>query len=212
MKLIHPAIDHYIKSLNKKDDLKLDWVRESSQKEQIPVVEEDVGRFLFLVVLTLNAKKILEIGFGGGYSTLWMAQALSETGKITSLELNTDRIEKGKSAFKKLNLSSKLDLLYIDAFKFLQNTEETFDFIFLDAIKRSYLDYLPFVKRVLRKGGVFVADNILFRGNVVKKKIGAKYQVATSVIKQFNQTLANSQDFETMFLPIGDGLSFSVKV
>ncbi len=212
MSFILPEIDDYLKSLSGPKDKDIESVQLAGQREEIPIVDEEVGRFLSLLILTKQPKKVLELGFGGGYSSLWMAKALGEGGMITSLELNTDRVDRGRRIFQDLDLSPRLQLLYIDALEYLQNTTETYDFIFLDAIKRSYARYLPLIPRVLRKGGIFLADNILFRGNVVKTDPGKKYQAGTSAIKAFNKTLSVSCDFKTIFLPIGDGLSFSVRV
>ncbi len=212
MNFIHPEIAEYLQALNEKDDAQLNQLREYGQKEQIPIVDQEIGKFLYLLVLLYQPKNILEIGFGGGYSTLWLMKALGEDGRITSLELNRDRITAGKKLFDDFGFLSRLDLRYEDALQFLLTTDETFDLIFLDAVKRSYMDYIDRVARVLKPRGLFIADNILFRGNVVKEDVGKKYQVGTSVIKEFNQSLANLDNFETVFLPIGDGLSFSVKI
>ncbi len=212
MSFILPEIDNYLKSLSGPKDKEIEAVQSEGQQEEIPIVDEEVGKFLSLLILAKQSKKVLEIGFGGGYSTLWMAKALGEEGMITSLELNTDRVDRGQRIFKNLNLLPKLQLLYVDALEYLRDTTEIYDFIFLDAVKRSYASYLPLIPRVLQRGGIFLADNILFRGNVVKVDPGTKYQAGTSAIKAFNETLSASCDFKTIFLPIGDGLSFSVRV
>ncbi len=212
MTFILPEIEDYLKSLSGPKDRDIEYVQKEGQREEIPIVDEDVGRFLHLLILTHQPKKVLELGFGGGCSTLWMAKALGEGGTITSLDLNTDRVSRGQRIFQDLGLSSKLHLLYADALEYLRDTKETYDFIFLDAIKRSYTSYLPLIPRVLRKGGLFLADNILFRGNVVKEDPGKKYQAGTSSIKAFNKSLSASNDFKTVFLPIGDGLSFSLRL
>lgn len=212
MNFIHPDIENYIQSLNHKTDPQLDLIKERSEKDQIPIVDEAVGYFLHWLVLTYKPKDILEIGFGGGYSTLWMMKALEEERKILSLELNTDRIENGIKLYKEFNLLHRLDLRYKDALEFITETEETFDFIFLDGIKRSYMQYLPRIPRVLRKGGLFIADNILFRGYVVQEQVDKKYEVGRSVLNNFNHTLAQPPFFKTFFLPIGDGLSMSIKI
>ncbi len=212
MTFIQPAIHEYLKSLNRKEDYQLDLLQKMGHADNIPIVDDDVGKFLYMITLLKNPENILEIGFGGGYSTLWMAKAL-KNGKITSLELNTDRLEIGKKAFNDFHLSSKVDIIYKDAIKYLEECEEAyFDIVFLDAIKRSYIKYLPLIKRALKKGGIFLTDNILFRGNPVKPDVDKKYQAGTQIIKDFNKILSESKDYETIFLPIGDGLSFSIRL
>jgi predicted O-methyltransferase YrrM len=141
-----------------------------------------------------------------------MAKAIEDNAIITSLELNTDRIAAGKSFFAELNMQHKLKLIYADALKYLDDTTNVYDFIFLDAIKRSYMDYIPKIERVLKKGGVLVADNILFQGRVIQKDVNHKYYTGTSIVKEFNKAMAKSTKFKTIFIPVGDGISLSIKI
>jgi len=212
MDFVHPDIAKYFKSLGQRSYPQIDEVMVSGQDDEIPVVDEDVGRFLYIMVTAIKPQKVLEIGFGGGVSTLWMAKALSEPGIITSLELNTQRITRGKAIFAELGLGSRLDLRYVDAFKYLKDCDELYDLVFLDAIKRSYADYLPLVTDLIRPGGLLIADNVLFRGNVVRNDVGQKYIAGTQSVMSFNKELAASPHFETSFLPIGDGLAVAVKL
>lgn len=210
MDIIHPDIQSYLNILNKEDE-ELNKVKYSGTDEEIPIVDTEVGKLLYLLILTKQSKDILELGFGGGYSTLWMAKALANDGLITSLELNYQRIDRGKAIFKELNYKNKLNLLFTDVQSYLEECPYTYDLIFLDAIKRSYLNYLPHIPKLLNKNGIFIADNILFRGYVVQKELERKYIAGTEVIREFNTTLSRMPDFDTVFLPVGDGISLSVK-
>ncbi|MDH5680106.1 MAG: O-methyltransferase [Spirochaetota bacterium] len=212
MDFVHPDIVKFFKSLGQRSYSDIDKLTASGRDDDIPVVDEDVGRFLYVMVMAAKPQKILEIGFGGGVSTLWMAKALSETGIITSLELNTERISRGKAIFAELGLDSRLDLRYVDAFKYLKDCDELYDLVFLDAIKRSYADYLPLITDVIRPGGLLIADNVLFRGNVLRDDVGQKYIAGTESVISFNTQLAASPHFETSFLPIADGLAVAVKL
>lgn len=185
------------------------------QKDHIiPAVRFDTAIFLMDMVLFYKPEKILEIGFGSGASTLFMDKGARSYGyyKITSLERDRNRYARGMKILEKHN--NNIELINADAFKYLsdENNKELFDFVFLDAVKRDYIDYLPLLKKALSKNGVLITDNILFNGKVIENGIPEKYKNGVELLKQYNEVLSKDDGFNTVFYNIGDGMSMSVKI
>ncbi len=109
---INPKLIEYINSLNRYNDSDLEKLKLWGINNKIPIISQDVGLLLHILILMHKPKKVLEIGFGGGYSTLWMAKALTNNAIITSIELNTDRISAGKAFFSESNMLHKIKLIY----------------------------------------------------------------------------------------------------
>jgi predicted O-methyltransferase YrrM len=137
-------------------------------QETIPVVTPPVGNFLAFMVSTSQASRILEIGTAIGYSTLWLAQGFAgRKGHITTIDLNVDRARRAIEYFKRAGIEEQVEVLFGDARKIVPTLEGEFDFVFVDAAKGEYLDYLDLVLPRIATGGILVVDNVLFRGWVV---------------------------------------------
>jgi predicted O-methyltransferase YrrM len=125
-------------------------------------VTTEVGQFLRLLVKLTGARQILEVGTSGGYSTIWLASAARETGgQVTTLELDATKIERAWQNFALAGLDDLVTVVEGDAHQTLGTLKGLFDFAFLDAEKEFYLDFLEPLVRLLRPGGVLVADNLL---------------------------------------------------
>ena len=156
--------------------------------------------------------QVLEIGFGSGASGAFLADCLPANGSIISLERDLNRFNRGRALLSHFKLD-QIKLLHKDALLYLKNEADSmFDFIFLDAVKREYIDYIPLVKKRLNPGGLLVTDNILFNGKIVEEQPDKKYVNGLCLLKEFNKTLAHDPDFSTTFLETGDGMALSVKV
>lgn len=201
--------------LPKRDELLLE-MEEQALRETIPVVTPAVGNFLAWLVKVSGASRILEVGTAIGYSTLWLAEGLQERGgkrQITTIDLNIDRAARAKGYFERAGVADLIDVRMGDARKILPEFEEhSFDFVFVDAAKGEYLDYLELVAPLVSPGGVLVVDNVLFRGWVIPGETYApKYERMVGHLREFLTQLTQNQDFHTSVLPLGDGLAVSVR-
>lgn len=181
----------------------------------IPGLQFESCLFLMQIVKLFKPKRILEIGFGAGVSTLFIDKSLSyQPEEFTTLERDINRCIRGKSVLEHYN-KPYINLKHANALKYLETNEiaENFDFIFLDAVKREYIEYKELLKKALKPGGVLVCDNIFFNGKVVENDddIDHRYKQGVALLRKFNNELLNDTDFFTFFNNVGDGISVSIK-
>ena len=167
------------------------------------------GRFLSMISKIIRPKRILEIGTFTGYSTLCLAEGLEKNGRIDTIDNNFE-LKKIQSYFFNLSkLQNQINQFTCDAIEILPKLKDKYDLIFLDADKKNYLNYLNLIIPLLKKKGVLISDNVLWSGKIFNKK--KNKDIETEVLKKFNQQLSNHKNFETVLLPIRDGISLSIK-
>jgi predicted O-methyltransferase YrrM len=210
--LFYPfELEKYLEELLPERDPLFTEMEELAMQQTIPVVTPAVGNFLSWLVLTSQAKNILEIGTAIGYSTLWLAKAAEQTGgKITTIDMNLQRRKEALDYFARAGVSEQILSLAGDARKVLPSLAATYDLIFIDAAKGEYLEYLELVYPLIARGGVLVVDNVLFRGWVVPgANFEPKYQRMVTGLREFLQKLNQNPEFITSLLPLSDGVTVS---
>lgn len=207
-------MEQYLETLLGERDPLLREMEEQALKETIPVVTPMVGNFLNLLVHMSKAQAVLEVGTAIGYSTIWLARAAKETGgHVTTIDMNKDRLFRAQEYIKRGELSNHVTALEGDARKVLKTLDSMFDFIFIDAAKGEYLEYLNLIYPLISPGGLLVVDNVLFRGWVVPgSSFAPKYDRMVGGLRQFLQDLASNPNFSTTVLPFGDGVSVSRRI
>ncbi|MFZ3371853.1 MAG: O-methyltransferase, partial [Desulfitobacteriaceae bacterium] len=167
--LIYPfELEGYLETLLPERDMLMKELETQALQETIPVVTPAVGNFIANLAQMNKACNILEIGTAIGYSTLWLAKSVELTGgQVTTIDLNLDRQKRARAYFERAGVSHLITSLGGDARKLLPLLDCTFDFVFIDAAKGEYLEYLELVVPLITLGGLLVVDNVLFRGWVV---------------------------------------------
>ena len=174
MQDVWTAVDSYFGDLLIARDEKLDAALAANQKAGLPAIDVSrlQGKFLELLVRISGARRILEIGTLGGYSTIWLARGLPEGGRIVTLEFDPHHAEVARANLEHAGVLDRVDLRVgraIDTLPTLENTADSpFDLIFIDADKESYPEYLDWTLRLSRVGTVIVADNVVRDGRVVE--------------------------------------------
>lgn len=212
MTLFYPfEMEQYLETLLGERDPLLREMEDQALQETIPVVTPTVGNFLNLLVSMGNSQAILEIGTAIGYSTIWLARAAEKTGgHVTTIDMNKDRRARALIYFERAGIQNIVTALEGDARKILPTIDSTFDFIFIDAAKGEYLEYLNLIYPLIAPGGVLVVDNVLFRGWVVPgSDFAPKYDRMVNGLRRFLEDLCQNPDFTTTVLPFGDGVSVS---
>lgn len=175
----------------------------------VPIIQKETMHFLKFLMSVIKPEKILEIGTAIGYSSLVFSQFLKEGGKIITVELDEDMAKIALENFKKAQNKS-IKLIIGDGGDVLLNTNEKFDVVFLDANKSLYLHSLPDIKRILKKGGVLIADNVLYKGMVASGELETfRKKTLVKNLRDFLYEISNDGCFTTSILPIGDGISVS---
>ena len=156
----------------------------------------------------IDAKTVFELGSAIGYSTIWWAQAVGEKGRVIYTDGDPKNTEHARRYFERAGVSKRISLHTGDALEFLSEQKQQYDIIFNDVDKEDYPRVLRLVSPRLRKGGLFITDNVLWSGRVADKNPSDS---TTKAILEFNRSLYNSSDFYTTILPIRDGLAVALK-
>ena len=168
------------------------------------------SQFLHLIIKISNIKKILEIGTFTGLSTLSMALALSDDGKIIALDKNKETNKVAIDFFKKANQEHKINTLIKPALECLDEIKnEKFDLVFIDADKMNYIEYYERSLQLLNKNGLIIIDNVLWYGEVVNENNNDKF---TKNIKEFNSHISKDTRVEKLIIPLGDGMTVCRKL
>ena len=197
-------VDDYLYSMLPKRDPVLEEMEEYASKHNVPIVGPAVARVLQQLALMINAKTVFELGSAIGYSTIWWAQAVGEKGRVIYTDGDAKNAERARGYFDRAGVSNRIALHTGDALEVLSEQKREFDIIFNDVDKEDYPRVLRMVSSRLRKGGLFITDNVLWSGRVAEKN---PKQAQTKAILEFNRELYNSSDFFTTILPIRDGLA-----
>ena len=161
------------------------------------------GRFLSMISKMLNPKRILEIGTYTGYSALCLAEGLAEDGILHTIELNNENEDIIRKYIKKTGNTNRIILHFGEALNIIPEIDETFDIVFLDADKESYIEYFNLVIGKIRPGGIILADNVLWDGKVLDQKSKDKESVG---IRMFNDHIKNDTRIDHILLTIRDGI------
>ncbi len=201
-------VDDYLYSMLPKRDEVLSEMEDYAAEHDIPIVGPAVARVLEQLALSINAKTVFELGSAIGYSTIWWARAVGETGSVIYTDGDSQNAERARSYFARAGVSNRIVLHTGDALEFLSEQKREFDIIFNDVDKEDYPRVLRLVAPRLRKGGLFITDNVLWSGRVAEKN---PKDASTKAILEFNRELYDSKDFYTTLLPIRDGLAVALK-
>lgn len=176
-----------------------------------PLILDDSAKFFIDLIKAENPHKILEIGTAIGYSGSLILTNCN--GQLTTLEKNPQSADIARQNFAKQGLSDRVTVLTCDAGEYLPTLSGEFDFIFLDGPKAQYLHYKNDLIRLLRVGGVLVADNVLFRGLVCKAgEPERRYRTIVKNLRQFLKEIENDDNLQTHVHNIGDGVSVTRKL
>jgi predicted O-methyltransferase YrrM len=201
-------VDDYLYSMLPKRNEVLAEMEGHASEHNIPIVGPAVARILQQLALTINARTVFELGSAIGYSTIWWAQAVGENGRVIYTDGDPKNAERARRYFDRAGVSSRIALHTGDALEVLSEQKQVFDIIFNDVDKEDYPRVLRLVSPRLRKGGLFITDNVLWSGRVADKN---PKDPRTKAILEFNRLLYNSEEFYTTILPIRDGLAVALK-
>ncbi|MFT3985078.1 MAG: O-methyltransferase [Lachnospiraceae bacterium] len=215
--IVDERIEAYIDSLDKGNTPFLNELEAYAKKNEVPVIKRPTQNLLRLLLQMKRPESILEIGTAIGFSALLMAEYGPKDCPITTIEKYEKRILAAKENFKKAGRDRQILLLEGDAADILRDLSKkqprSFDFIFMDAAKGQYLRFLPDILLLLRQGGLLISDNVLQDGDIVESRFAVTRRNRTihSRMRDYLYALTNDETLQTAVLPLGDGVTVSVK-
>ena len=201
-------VDDYLYSMLPKRDAVLVEMEEYATEHDVPIVGPAVAGVLQQLALMINARAVFELGSAIGYSTIWWAQAVGDKGQVIYTDGDPKNAERARGYFTRAGVASRIKIHTGDALEYLSEQKQEFDIIFNDVDKDDYPRVLRLVAPRLRKGGLFITDNVLWSGRVAEKNPS---DARTKAILEFNRKLYDSTEFYTTILPIRDGLAVALK-
>lgn len=204
----------YINSLENGDSPLVRAIAKEARDSFVPIIRKETASLLKTLVEMKRPKRILEVGTAVGYSALLMAEHMPDDCHITTIEKYEKRIPIARENFKKAAMEERITLIEGDAVEVLQSLDEPFDFIFMDAAKGQYIHWLPEVMRLLSVGGVLISDNVLQDGDLIESRFAVTRRNRTihARMREYLYELKHREDLRTAIIPIGDGVTVSVKL
>ncbi len=206
-------ISDFIVSLERGHGDLCDSIAKRAREDRVPIIRGETAAFLKAMTAAVSPKAILEVGTAVGYSALLMAQASSGDCAITTIEKYEKRILEARENFRKAGMEDRITLLEGDAGQILAGLSGSYDLIFMDAAKGQYIHWLPDVLRLLSPGGMLISDNVLQDNTILESRFAIERRDRTihSRMREYLFQLKNHKDLTTSIIPIGDGVTVSVK-
>lgn len=206
----------YIESLDGGNTPLLEKIEAEALKDGVPIIRRSSQSMLKYLLASNKPLKVLEVGAAVGFSAIFMATYGPSGIHITTIENYEKRIVKAHDNIKKAGMEDVITLIEGDALEVMEKLngdDARFDMIFIDAAKAQYINYLPLAKDMLVKGGILISDNVLFDGDIVQSRYAVRRRDRTihSRMREFLRVLTDDKDMVTTVLPIGDGMTLSVK-
>lgn len=203
----------YINSLNTGNTAFLEELEQAALETGVPVIRREMQSFIKTLLAMKKPKRILEVGTAIGFSTLLMCEYGPSDLKITTIENYEKRIPIAKENFKKAGREEQITLLEGDAGEILKTLSETYDFIFMDAAKGQYINWLPDVLRLMEKGSVLVSDNVLQEGDIIESRylVERRNRTIYKRMREYLYELTHNPILVTSVLPVGDGAAVSIR-
>jgi len=208
MDLVNPEIDAYLTRVAKHGDPILAEMESVGAARSFPIVGPQVGRLLEVVARACGARRVLELGSGFGYSAYWFLRALGPEGTVILTEGSADNAREADNYLTRGGFAGRFRIEVGDGLAIAESLTGPFDVVFCDVDKHAYPQALPIARRLLRPGGLFITDNMLWRGEVLA---AAKEDPATRGVVSLTHELYAASDFVTALVPIRDGVTIAVK-
>ena len=203
----------FINSFDSGNTEELEQIEKEAIETYVPIIRKEMQNFLKMLLAMKKPARILEVGTAIGFSAILMAEYNPVSCQITTIENYEKRIPIARENFKRVGKEQQITLLEGDAAEVLKTIEEPFDFIFMDAAKGQYIHFMPEVLRLLKKDGILVSDNVLQDGDIIESRyvVTRRNRTIHKRMRDYLYQLTHHEELVTSILPIGDGITVSVK-
>lgn len=210
--IVYPYITEYLRKETPKHSGILAELEEYAKDNNVPIVQPETAQLLEVLCAIKKPKRILEVGSAIGYSAIMMSEYLDNEGTLTTLEWDAQMAQIARENIKKAGLSDKINVIHNDAKEVIPTLSAEYDIVFLDGPKAHYIYMLNDCIRLLKKGGLLIADNVLYKGmtaddeHVIRRKI-----TIVKRLRRFISAQMQRNELKTVLLPLGDGVTVAVK-
>ena len=204
-----PVEEYMYRILPARGEVLADMERQAKERD-IPIVGPAVGRLFYQLAAISGARRVFELGSAIGYSTIWWAMAVGEGGRVIYTDSSEGSAKEARRYVEKAGLADRVEFCVGDALQALRDHPGPFDIIFNDVDKTFYPQVLPLVAPKLRKGGLFLTDNVLWSGRVTAP--AAEQDENTRAISEFNRKLYEAPEFFTTVMPLRDGVAIASRI
>jgi predicted O-methyltransferase YrrM len=187
----------------------LEEMERQAKAREIPIVGPAVARVLYQYAKLIHAKSVFEMGSAIGYSTIWWAMAVGEGGRVFYSDADEENAREAEGYFRQAGVLDRIEIQVGDALELLSKREEEFDILFNDVDKQAYPRVFDMAAAHVRRGGLFITDNVLWSGRVAEAD---PKEESTRAILKFNQKLKESKDWFTTILPLRDGVAVATRL
>lgn len=211
--IVDPRIVSYINSLDTGNSDICNLIEKEALADNVPIIRKEMGNLLKVLIALKQPSGILEVGTAVGYSSILMSENMPQGCTITTIENYEKRIPIARENFKRAGKENVINLIEGDAAEVLKELTSCYDIIFMDAAKGQYISFLPDILRLMPKGGLLISDNVLQEGEIVQSRYGVTRRNRTihSRMREYMYVLTHSENLVTSIVPIGDGITLSVK-
>lgn len=204
-------IESYIRNLIKDNNSCFNEMEEYAKLNHVPIIQKDSANLLEFFITLLKPKKILELGTAIGYSSILMSNWSDKNAEITTVERDENLVKVANDNIKKYGCAN-ISILHGDCMDILAELKDEYDIIFMDAGKSHYKDYFPYCAKLLKKNGIIISDNVLFRGMIATDELVDKRMITiVKKMRQYLKMLSNSNEFITSVIPMGDGIAITTR-
>ncbi len=212
--IIDPRMATFIDSMDPGNPPWLDELEKEAIAGEIPIIRKPLQSFFRFLLRYVKPKSILEVGTAVGFSALLMSEYAPKDCKITTIEKYEKRIPVARENFRKYGKDGQIELLEGDAADILKELQGPYDLIFMDAAKGQYLAFLPEVLRLMAPGGLLLSDNVLQDGDVIESRFALERRKRTTHarMREYLYELKHLPGYETVILPVGDGITLTTKL
>ena len=203
----------YVNSLDRGNTPFLEELEQTALRDRVPVIRREMQSFIKTFLAMNQPGRILEVGTAIGFSTLLMCEYGREDLQIVTIENYDKRIPIARENFRRAGREDQITLLEGDAGELLKTLEGPFDMIFMDAAKGQYIHWLPDIRRLMAKGSVLISDNVLQEGDIIESHylVERRKRTIYKRMREYLYELKHDPSFVTSILPLGDGVTVSVK-
>ncbi len=207
----HDQAEYLDKLLPASDGL-LAEMESYAAEHRVPIADREVALFIEITARAIKAQRALECGMAIGYSVIHLLRGMGSDGRVVTIDPSEEMIAAAEGYYSRAGLRDQVDIHKGYALEVIPQLTETFDLLFIDAVKEEYRGYLDLALPKLRVGGVVICDNLLWGGQVAGVIRSDDQKASTEALREFNQYFVTNPQLRAQVVAVGDGLGYGVKI